>query len=51
MIMKNSMTLVSSWFVSDSRRIRVALIGLTGIAILLGLNETAFAGSATIGVH
>ena len=49
--MKNSMTLVSSWFASDSRRIRVALIGLTGVAILLGLNETAFAGSATIGVH
>ena len=49
--MKNSMTLVSSWFASDSRRIRVALVGLTGIAVLLGLHETAFAGAANIGVH
>ena len=49
--MKNSMILFSSWFTSDSRRIRVALIGLAGIAAALGLHETAFAGSATIGIH
>ena len=49
--MKNSMVLFSSWFASDSRRIRVALVGLTGIAVALGLHETAFAGSATIGIH
>lgn len=49
--MKNSMMLVSSWFASDSRRIRIALIGLAGIALVLGLQEPAFAGPATSGVH
>lgn len=49
--MKNSMILASSWFTSDPRRIRVALIGLAAIAAVLGLQETAFAGTATGEIH
>ena len=49
--MKNSMVLATSWITSDPRRMRMAIIAFAGIAAVLGLHETAFAGSATGDIH